>query len=111
MIALVFAAVGAVLPRPVLPAPSAWSAPAPTRVAVAGTNLVVLPRHDLPLVHLLVTIPAGSALDPPNRPGLAAAVASMLQDGGTLSRTAPEVARAFAGLGTELEEHIDADQV
>jgi zinc protease len=111
MIALVFAVLGATLARPALPPQPAWSAPTPARVAVAGTNLVVLPRHDLPLVHVLVTIPAGSAVDPANRPGLAAAVASMLQDGGTLGRTAPEVARVFAELGTELEEHIDFDQV
>jgi zinc protease len=115
MIALVFVVLGAVLgatlSRPALPQQPAWSAPTPMRVAVAGTNLVVLPRHDLPLVHVLGTIPAGSALDPANRPGLAAAVASMLQDGGTLARTAPEVARVFAELGTELEEHIDDDQV
>lgn len=111
IVALFVALAGAVLARPALPPQPVWRAPAPTRVAVAGTNVVVLPRHDLPLVHVLVTIPAGSALDPPTRPGLAAAVASMLQDGGTLARTAPEVAQAFAELGTELEEHIDTDQV
>ena len=35
----------------------------------------------------------------------------MLQDGGAGGRSAPELARAFAELGTELEEHIDTDQV
>ena len=35
----------------------------------------------------------------------------MLQDGGAGTRTAPEVAQAFADLGTEIEEHVDSDQV
>ena len=47
-----------------------------------GTRVIVLAEHELPMVHVLVTVAAGSALDPPQRPGLAAAVASMLQDGG-----------------------------
>ena len=98
--------------QPLLPAAAAWHAPVPTvTVTRLGPRVVVLPQHQLPMVHLLVTIPAGSALDPPDRPGLAAAVASMLQDGGAGTRSAPEVAEAFAELGTELDEHIDTDQV
>ncbi len=63
------------------------------------------------MVHVLVTIAAGSALDPPNRPGLAAAVAMMLQDGGAGARTAPEVAAAFEDLGGELKMNVDGDTV
>jgi zinc protease len=105
--ALVFAVAAAILARPPLPPPPSWKAPVPT----GHDNLVVLSQHELPLVHVLVSIPAGSALDPPQRPGLAAAVAGMLQDGGSMRRTAPEVAQALAELGTELEEHVDTDQV
>jgi zinc protease len=98
--------------RPSLAAQPAWNAPAPaSATTAAGTRVVVLPQHELPLVHLLVCIPAGSALDPPDRPGLAAATAGMLQDGGAGARSAPAVAQAFADVGTELEEHVDADQV
>jgi zinc protease len=35
----------------------------------------------------------------------------MLQDGGAGKRSAPEVAQAFADLGIEIEEHVDADEV
>ena len=98
--------------QPPMPAAAPWKAPVPTTtVTPAGSRLVVLPQHQLPMVHVLVTIPAGSALDPPNRPGLAAAVAGMLQDGGAGKRSAPEVAQALADLGTEIEEHVDTDQV
>jgi zinc protease len=96
---------------PATPAPE-WKAPVPASATTpAGTRVVVLPQHDLPMVHVLVTIKAGSALDPANRPGLAAATATMLDEGGAGSRTAPEVAQAFADLGAELEDHFDVDQV
>jgi zinc protease len=98
--------------QPTLPPAPQWKAPVPeSAVTPAGSRVVVLPQHELPVVHVLVTIPAGSALDPPSRPGLAAAVAMMLQDGGAGARTAPEVAQAFADLGAELEERIDTDEV
>jgi zinc protease len=109
---LVLAVAGAILARPPLPPQPAWKAPVPSQKATpSGPHVVVLPQHELPVVHVLVTIPAGSALDPANRPGLAAAVATMLQDGGAGKRSAPEVAQAFADLGTEVEEHVDLDQV
>jgi zinc protease len=98
--------------QPPLPPRAVWIAPAPTSSTLpSGARLVLLPEHELPLVHVLVTIPAGSAFDPPDRPGLAAAVASMLEDGGAGARSAREVADAFATLGTEVEEHVDTDEV
>jgi len=98
--------------QPPLPAQAPWKAPVPSvTTTAAGPRIVVLPQHQLPMVHVLVTIPAGSALDPRNRPGLAAAVAGMLQDGGAGQRSAPEIAQALADLGTEIEEHVDPDQV
>ena len=98
--------------RPPLSPPPSWKAPAPSSATTAaGTRVVVLPEHGLPIVHVLITVPAGSALDPPDRPGLAAAVAMMLQEGGAGTHSAPEVAQAFAELGVDLEEHIDNDEV
>ena len=97
---------------PPIPPPPNWKAPAPaSHLSARGYTLVVLPQHELPIVHVVVTIAAGSALDPSDRPGLAAAVAGMLEDGGAGGRSAPEIAQAFADLGTELEEHVDTDQV
>jgi zinc protease len=98
--------------RPAMAPQASWKAPLPTDARMpSGARLVMLPEHELPLVHVLVTIPAGSAFDPPDRPGLAAAVAGMLQDGGAGERNARQIADELAALGTELEEHIDNDQV
>ena len=55
--------------QPPLPAQAPWKAPVPSvTTTAAGPRIVVLPQHQLPMVHVLVTIPAGSALDPRNRP-------------------------------------------
>ncbi len=98
--------------QPVAAPPPAWKAPPPSLATTpAGTRVAVLARHELPVVHVLVTVRAGSALDPRDRPGLAAATATMLDEGGAGARTAPEVAQAFADLGAELEDHFDTDQV
>src|SRR5262249_13127330 len=98
--------------KPKLPPPATWKAPVPTTsVTPGGTRVAVLPEHELPIVHVMVTIAAGSGFDPPHRPGMAAAVATMLQDGGAGKRTAPEVADAFADLGVDVDEHVDQDDV
>src|SRR5262249_56008460 len=55
--------------RPSLPAPPHRKPPVPPPATTpAGSRLVVLSQHELPVVHVVVTIPAGSALDPANRP-------------------------------------------
>jgi predicted Zn-dependent peptidase len=77
----------------------------------SGATLVTLDRRTLPLVHVLVAVDAGASLDPRDRPGLAAATAMMLQDGGAGSRSAPEVAAAIEDLGAELRVDCDRDGV
>jgi zinc protease len=97
---------------PALPPPPPWSAPVPESAATtAGTQVVVLPSRQLPLVHLLAIVSAGSALDPPDHHGLAAATAMMLQDGGAGERSAPAFAQAVEDLGGELEVRLDGDEV
>jgi zinc protease len=97
---------------PVLPPAPSWRAPTPVAATTtSGTKVVMLPERELPLVQVLVTVAAGSALDPPAHPGLAAATAMMLQDGGAGKRSAPELAAALAALGAELRVSIDVDQV
>jgi zinc protease len=98
--------------RPALPPPAPWKAPVPTEIRTkSGARVVVLPAHELPLVHLLVTVRAGAALDPRDRPGLAAATAMMLQEGGAGTRSGPEVAAALEALGGELQLECDRDGV
>ncbi|MSP63822.1 MAG: insulinase family protein [Myxococcales bacterium] len=99
-------------PRPKLGPPPAWLAPVPKLTTTpSGMKVAVLERHELPLVHLLVTIHAGASLDPPGKPGLAAMVSTMLQEGGAGTLSAPALAAAFEALGDELQVECDRDGV
>jgi predicted Zn-dependent peptidase len=105
---------GAVKPdlavKPAVPKAQEWKAPVPERTTTpGGTSVIVLGERELPIVHVVATVAAGSALDPREHPGLAAAVAMMLEEGGAGARSAPELAHAFAALGVEPEIHVDPD--
>jgi zinc protease len=89
---------------PPIAQPKPWRAPTPvTAMTVDGTRVVVLEEHQLPIVHLTAVVQAGAMLDPKDRPGLAAAVSLLVQEGGAGARTGTEVAAAFDDLGGELE--------
>jgi predicted Zn-dependent peptidase len=93
---------------PEIHAPAGWLAPAPEwKQTTSGARVVVAADRTLPIVHLMVTIQAGSELDPPDRPGLAAATAALLVDGGAGARTGRELAEAFEDLGGELKLEVD----
>src|SRR5439155_19539796 len=97
---------------PAIAAPPGWRAPPPlARVTASGARVVLLPDHKLPLVHLMVTVQAGSELDPPDKPGLAAATANLLTDGGAGARSGRELAEAFEDLGGELKVECDESGV
>lgn len=90
-------------PPAIVPAPR-WRAPVPEEAKTpAGVRVAVIPRSDLPLVHLTVVIQAGSELDPPDRPGLAAALALFMEEGGAGAMSGPELIAAIDALGGELE--------
>jgi zinc protease len=67
-------------------------------------------RDRLPLVSVVLLLPAGSAADPPHRPGLAAVTADML-DEGTSTLSALDLHEALARLGTDLDIEVGADAV
>ena len=110
-----------VAPEPVPPA-EAWRATAPkpgqaaaplvpeVRRAVLPNGLTVLvsERHELPLVHVQMAVRAGSALDSPDRLGLASLVFEMLPEGAG-DRGAVEIAEAFGDLGTKLNSWASID--
>jgi zinc protease len=100
------------LPRPTIAKATPWRAPVPSLSTTPdGLSVAVVSRRALPLVHVTVVVGAGSGLDPANSPGLAAAVATMLQDGGAGSRDAPSLASAIEELGSELQVLCDRDGV
>jgi zinc protease len=104
---LAFAA-GADLPQPKVGPPPNWRPAAPASATAGGVRIGVMPSHSLPLVHLAVTVQAGSSLDPVDKPGLAALTARVLEEGGAGARSGAEVSTAIEDLGGEL--HVQADE-
>lgn len=73
-----------------------------------GFGLWCIEEPALPLVSLLLVVPAGSASDPDRLPGLASLTGDML-DEGSGSRSAIEIHDAFARIGAHLEIEVAAD--
>ena len=63
-----------------------------------GIKLGVLEQHEIPLVAVRVVVDAAPVLDPLGKDGVAALTAVMLGEG-TTTRTADQLAEAFADLG------------
>jgi zinc protease len=95
------------LPRSVSPslphslAPSLAPLPAHRRVLANGLVLLALENRTLPVVTMAALVRAGAREDPPERAGLAAMAARML-DEGTQERSALELATAIESVGGEL---------
>jgi predicted Zn-dependent peptidase len=73
-----------------------------------GLGLWCIEKSALPLVSLLLVVPAGSASDPDELPGLASLTGDML-DEGSGTRSAIEMHDAFARIGAHLEIEVAAD--
>lgn len=98
--------------RPALGAAPSWEPPAPTVQTLAnGLKLVVVPRHQVPLVQVAIAVQAGSELDPPATPGTAAAVARLVEEGGAGARDASAFSEALADLGLDLHRLVDESGV
>ena len=95
---------------PELGPPPTLTLPPVTRHTLSnGVQVLLLEKHQVPLVQVNVVVKVGSALDPDDRPGLASVTAAMLDDGAG-NRNALELADAVAFLGAELnvfaEQHV-----
>lgn len=85
--------------RPMPGQPPTLSLPEPVSMTLPnGLDVVVLEKHDIPLVQVNVLVRAGSVLDPRTLPGLATLAADML-DEGAAGKSALEIADAFEMLG------------
>lgn len=88
------------------PAPSApreAKLPEPVEKRLAnGLRVIVVPKHDTPLVAARLMIRTGAAADPRDRTGVAALTAQVLTKG-TRTRSAEEIARGIEALGATLE--------
>ncbi|HEV2351885.1 MAG TPA: pitrilysin family protein [Terriglobia bacterium] len=93
------------------------SVPPPTPVHLAspavhvlpnGMRVAVIERHGLPIIDLRVVVRSGAEADPPELPGTAQMVASLLNQG-TTRRTAQEIARAIDQVGGTIDNGADWD--
>src|SRR5688572_17844465 len=67
-----------------------------------GLRVIVVPKHNIPLVAARLMVKTGAAADPAGRDGLAQLTATVLTQG-TKTRTAEQIARGVEALGATLE--------
>jgi predicted Zn-dependent peptidase len=73
-----------------------------------GLRVWTIEHHDVPLITYFVLIPAGSAQDPGDRPGLAAVTGDLIDEGsGDLD--AMQVHEALGRIGAHLDTEVGAD--
>ena len=85
--------------------------PPVTRIRLTNRLAVwFVERRRLPFVSVSLLVPAGSAIDPTDLPGLALLTADML-DEGAAGRSAIEIQEAFGRLGTAIETEAASDAV
>ena len=96
--------------KPPAPAqPIAAMIPQPVEMRLAnGMRLIVVERHDLPIVTASLVASGGAATDPATRAG-AASLAAGLMTKGTKTRSATEIARAVESLGGSIGSDADRD--
>jgi predicted Zn-dependent peptidase len=95
--------------RPKLDAPKAYAPGAPQVLKASnGMTVWLVERHTLPLISARLVVPAGSAVDPEGRSGLAHITADMLDEGAG-SRNAVELSTAITNLGATLSTGAGAD--
>ncbi|NUR56662.1 MAG: insulinase family protein [Acidobacteria bacterium] len=73
-----------------------------------GLRVWTVEHRQVPLVSVLLLIPAGAAADPADRPGLAAITGDML-DEGCGDRSALDVHEALGRIGAQLETDVGHD--
>jgi zinc protease len=73
-----------------------------------GLGLWTVERRGLPVASVVLVLPVGAALDPDDKPGLAAMTADML-DEGSGDRSAIEMQESLARIGTELDTEVGPD--
>jgi zinc protease len=87
------------------PAPSApreAKIPQPVEKTLGnGLRVIVVPKHDIPLVASRLMFRTGAAADPRGKAGVAALTSTVLTQG-TKTRTAEEIARGVEALGATL---------
>lgn len=90
-------------------APREAKLPQPVEKTLAnGLRVIVVPKHDLPLVAANLMIKTGAAADPKDRDGLASLTATVVTQG-TKTRTAEQISRGVEALGATLTSNAEWD--
>src|SRR5579875_66000 len=74
-----------------------------------GLRVVLIERHDVPIVRLYAIVQVGSEADPPQLPGLASMVAGLLPEG-TEHRSAYQIAEEIDQAGGSIDTGAGWDQ-
>lgn len=84
--------------------PRAISFPKPVEKTLTnGLRVITIERGSVPLVSAVLLVRSGGEVDPPALAGRANITATLLTDGGTKTRSAPELAAQIDALGAEME--------
>jgi zinc protease len=75
----------------------------------SGAQVYFVEDHDLPMLDVSVSFPAGSGYDSPNTSGLAALTHGLL-DNGANGLSEDDISRKLADIGAELDGHFDQDR-
>ncbi|MBW2454597.1 MAG: insulinase family protein [Deltaproteobacteria bacterium] len=95
--------------RPQLAAPKPYQAPTPQVYETnQGIQVWLLERPNLPMVSMALSVPCGSANDPPASPGMAHITGSMLDEGAG-KRGAIAISSAIDDLGASLRTRVSID--
>jgi zinc protease len=87
--------------------PLEFRPPKPERAALSnGLQVLLLPRHELPLVDVQVMVRTGYAYDPPGRAGLALLTCAAMRSGGTGAHSPEDLDAALERMGASVS--VDA---
>jgi len=73
-----------------------------------GLRVWTVEQREVPVVSFLLLLSSGASADPPDRPGLAALTADLM-DEGSGDRSAIDIEDALARLGAQLETEVGSD--
>ena len=80
------------------------------RLLANGLEVRAIPHRNVPVVCTVLLVPGGTAADPPDRPGLAAFTADLI-DEGSGGRSALEVSDLLARYGADLDVDVGPDAI
>jgi zinc protease len=95
-------------PKPGPPRTITFPTPSEMRLE-NGLRVIVLPRHNVPLIAVGLIVKTGSEMDPPSRSGVANLVAAMVEQSNTDARTGTQAAKEIDSLGAQINSDVGPD--